>query len=295
LLHELAGEKAPVLEGDKPDDPAARTKWKDAWASWWKEHAAETDLGRLRADARPLLGYTLLCEVRGNEGRIAELGRDGKVRWEFNTNVNFPVDAQIVGGQRVLVAEYNGGRVTERDFTGKVLWEKKDLAQPVNAQRLANGNTFIATRGQLLEVDRAGKEIINITRPNDVHAAGKTHDGRVVCINDNGQCTLFDAKGTEIKSFSVQPISGFTSGLEVLPNNHLLIVQQQTQKIVEYDLTGKLVWEVKSPPGPITASRARNGNTLVATQDGGAYEIDRTGKVLWEHKDECRLWRTRRR
>jgi outer membrane protein assembly factor BamB len=83
--------------------------------------------------------------------------------------------------------------------------------------------------------------------------------------------------------------------LEVLPNNHLLIVQQQTQKIVEYDLTGKLVWEVKSPPGPITASRARNGNTLVATQDGGAYEIDRTGKVLWEHKDECRLWRTRRR
>jgi hypothetical protein len=59
-----------------------------------------------------------------------------------------PRDAQVLPGQRVLVAELN--RVTERDPRGKILWEKQ-LQQPLSVQRLRNGNFFITCPTQLIE------------------------------------------------------------------------------------------------------------------------------------------------
>jgi len=48
-------------------------------------------------------------------------------------------------GRPLLSAEHYGNRVTERDVhTSKVVWEYK-IPRPVVAQRLSNGNTFIAT------------------------------------------------------------------------------------------------------------------------------------------------------
>jgi HEAT repeat protein/outer membrane protein assembly factor BamB len=295
ILTELAGDKAPPLTGDKPNDPANRTKWKDAWAVWWKDHGAGVDLAKLQNDGRITLGYTVMCEIRANnQGRVVELGRDGKPRWQID-NVAFPVDVHMLPGQHVLIAEYNGGRVTERDLTGKVLWEKNNLNQPINCMRLNNGNTFITTRMALIEVDRNGKEVMTINRPGDVNSAGKMPDGRIALITQNGLCVIYDAKGTEQKSFSVQPIAGWTSGVDVLPNGRILIPQMPNQKVVEYDLTGKVVWEAKTPGSAISATRLRSGNTLVACQEGGVYELDRNGKVVWEYKDEGRRWRARRR
>src|SRR5258708_36232312 len=99
-----------------------------------------------------MLGYTLLVLVDGNgTGKVIEMGRDGKPRWQIE-NLQFPADAHVLGNNRVLITEYSGRHVSERDFKGNILWQRQNLpGMPVNAQRLANGNTFIATNTELLE------------------------------------------------------------------------------------------------------------------------------------------------
>ena len=58
----------------------------------------------------------------------------------------------------MLIAEY-GGRVTERNLKGEILWEKK-LDGAMQRQRLANSNTLILNPNMLREFDAAGKERI---------------------------------------------------------------------------------------------------------------------------------------
>src|SRR5262249_57273984 len=116
-------------------------RWRDAGASWWKDNGAKVELARADA-ARGYLGYTLVVEADGNgSGRVRELARDGKERWRIE-GLQYPVEAWVLPGNRILVAEYNGRRVSERDLKGNILWKKEGLpGNPTNAQRLATGNT----------------------------------------------------------------------------------------------------------------------------------------------------------
>ena len=104
------------------------------------------------------------------------MGPDGKPRWTL-TGLQGPSDAQVLANQHVLVAEQ--GRVTERDLSGNVLWKLEGI-QPLSVQRLANGNTFIPCNGLLVEVDRAGKDILRVpvrqgsSRPADCLTGGSS-------------------------------------------------------------------------------------------------------------------------
>ena len=71
----------------------------------------------------------------------------------------------MLGATRVLVAEYQGGRVTERDTKGDVKWEYACGGNPFAVQRLPNGNTFIAMQGRLIEVDRNKNEVWSYPAP----------------------------------------------------------------------------------------------------------------------------------
>src|SRR5262249_15278976 len=136
-------------------------------------------------------------------------------------------------GDRVLVAEHEGGRVTERNREGKVLWQHK-VDQPLMAQRLANGNTFIATPSHLLEVDRDGKEVSSIGAPGGtgIMKAQKLPNGDIACITlaDGGfggpaRFKRLDSKGEVLKGFDV---ALRTSGgrVDVLPNGHVLVPEK---------------------------------------------------------------------
>ena len=59
----------------------------------------------------------------------------------------------------MLIAERNSNRVTERDQTGKILWQHQSEAGAIAADRLPNGNTLITTWNQILEVTPAGKQV----------------------------------------------------------------------------------------------------------------------------------------
>src|SRR5205823_10474490 len=79
--------------------------------------------------------------------RLVALDRDGHSVWQIE-DLDHPIDFQVLPGDRVVIAEYYARRVTERDLTGKILWEVSNLPNsPMNVQRLANGNTFIALYG----------------------------------------------------------------------------------------------------------------------------------------------------
>ncbi len=294
ILAQLAGDKAPPAPAEETD--AARRKYRAAWAAWWKADGDKADLSRLTS-SQTLLGYTMIVLVDNNGlGRVVELGRDGKPRWEI-TGLLYPVDAYVLpGGGRVLVTEYNGRKVTERDLKGNVVWEKTNLpSQVVNAQRLANGNTFIACTNRLVEVDRTGKEVWTYARPgNDIAAAVRAPNGQTTVLTNN-TCLRLDAAGKEVKSFAMNAGGSWTSRLDLLPRGHVLLALTATNKVGEFDADGKMVWSTDAPQ-VTTATRLANGNTLVASHQGQrVYEINREGKTVWEHKDTLHPFRARRR
>ncbi len=280
ILRRLAGEQAPnVPLGDSAE---ARTACRKAWADWWQAHGSQVDLAKL-GEPPPVFGYTVVVLL--DTGRILELDRDNKVRWEIDGLI-FPLDFQFLPGNRVLVAENKGNRVTERDLKGQIVWEKS-VEAPLMAQRLPNGNTFIATNTQLIEVDQSGKEVFAYTPPgNDfIMKAQKLPNGEIACILAGPRFVRMDATGRELKSF---PVNLRTGGgrVEVLPNGHVLIPENAANRVVELDEDGKKVWEAPVQE-PIAAVRLANGNTLVTSMNQHrAIELDPKGKEVWQYQTD---------
>jgi HEAT repeat protein len=279
FLCQLAGEKAP----SHPEDTSeARKKCSADWAAWWKENSARIDLAKLSTPQSHLLGFTVICE--SNTGQILEIGRDGKRRWSFG-GVLFPVDAWVLPGNRVLVAECNGAKVTERDLKGTILWQRQGLnGSPVNVQRLPNGNTFIATNVSLLEVDRKGKDVMTINNVGPITAAYKAKNGHIIVVSQNGQCLRLDSTGKRLKSFNSGRIGGWTSGIDLLANGNILIAQPNSNKVVEFSPEGKIVMEFNAPQ-VTTATGLPNGNILAASSNTRqVIEIDRRGRTVWTYQ-----------
>jgi hypothetical protein len=278
VLRRLAGDQAPdVALGT---DSASRGRCRKAWADWWRDKGPKVDLARLSATPE-LLGYTLILLL--DAGEALEVDAKGRTRWHIH-GLQFPLDVQYIPGNRVLSAEYQGNRVTERNLKGEIVWEKH-IENPLVAQRLSNGNTFIATQGQLLEVDHSGKEVFSLSPPNgeQIVKAEKLRNGDIACVYFGGRFVRMDGTGREIHSF---PVDVRTSGgrLDVLPNGHVLVPEMATNKLREYDDQGKVVWEVEVQQ-PVAAVRLPNGNSLVTSlSQKRAVEIDRAGKVVWEYK-----------
>lgn len=288
FLRSLAADRAPPAP--QGDDETSRRQYARSWSLWWQDRGSKLDLDHLDLAPR-LLGYTLL--VLPNAGLVRELGADGKTRWEL-TGLLHPFDAQVLPNGRVLVAEYQGRRVTERNLKNDVVWEKK-VTWPISCQRLPNGHTFIATRNQLLEVDAAGKDVVTITRPaHDLLAAQKLSSGEIGCIVNSQRYLRLDSQGKELHHFAVGPVHGYVQ-FDALPGGSILVPQHISNKVVEYDAEGKVLWEAPAQ-FPYSAQRLPTGRTLVSSLNTNQIvEIDRQGRVVWERKLDQAPWRAKRR
>jgi hypothetical protein len=283
LLYRLAeGTTAPTAAVGS--DAASRRKCRDAWLTWWKANEGKVDLAKL--SQRPaLLGYTLLVML--DENRIIEVGPDQKIRWEIN-NLELPLDVQPLDNDHVLVAEYKAGRVTERNHKGDVLWQRRVFG-PLMAQRLRNGNTFIATDQQVFEVDRAGSEVYRFGLPpgERIMKAVKLDSGEIMCLTTESRVVRLNTSGKEVHSFAVNLNQKLFGGrLYVQPTGRVLVPHNAENKVIEYDAQGKVVWEA-NVDSPIAAVRLANGHTLVTSMAQlRAVELDRAGHEVWQYRAE---------
>jgi len=177
----------------------------------------------------------------------------GKATWKYPHSTR---DGWVLDTGNVLLAlstskTYPNGAVVEVDKDGKVVFEFKGTQAEVNTvQSLGDGKVMLTEAGEkprILEVDRAGKIIADVplqAQTKDIHLQ--------------------------------------TRMTRKLPSGNYLVPQLLDRVVREYDLKGKIVWEVKTPHMPFTAIRLPDGNTLIACTHGNLIiEVDKDGKEVW--------------
>jgi hypothetical protein len=283
FLGRIAGDKAP--SGGLTGDPADRARYREKWAEWWKANGRDIDLARVDlSDQERGLLVVEYSDPRRRQGRVLVLDRAGKVRREYD-NLQGPWDAQLQPNGNLLVVERNLQRVSERDASGKVLWQR-NYPGVFSCRRLRNGNLFVVCQQQLLEVDREGKAVF--THPyqlGSILAARKFRDGQIGYVGYNGGYVRLDANGKQVKTTQLPFVNFNLSGGEILPGDRVLVSVQNLGKVIEYDKDGKPVWEaaVQFPAGP---HRLGNGQTLVPSNGNTRItRLDPAGKVVAEMTD----------
>jgi HEAT repeat protein len=234
--------------------------------------------------------------------RLVALDGQGRTQWQIE-KLEYPIDFQLLAADRVLIAEYYGKRVTERDLKGNVVWEAANLpGAPINVQRLANGNTFIVLYNSLaqggtslVEMDRAGKTVTTITgasiddgggKGSYIRAAYKLANGEVRCLMstfpNGGTCCTLDAAGKQVKRYplTIPATVRYFGNIDVTPQGHVVVAQQSA--VEEYDPDGKLVW--RAVGGGNRATRLASGTTLLAAEASGVFELDAAGKTVWHYQ-----------
>jgi HEAT repeat protein len=290
LLSRIAGDRAPRLTLGR--DKETRRKAAAAWVALWQEYGPKADWGQLEL-GQP--GGAVVAELESNT--VWESGPGGKARWELE-DLQSPYDVQVLANGRILVAEYTGQRVTERDRQGKVHWEKA-IDSPVACRRGLKGNTFIATTRGVLEITSEGKEVFSFTVPqNDcpVYGACRLWENDTAYIGCQGGLLRLDL-GHKPLTAKKLPAEGEVSDVQGMPNGHLLVTlaRSKQSKVVEVDAQGKTLWEVKLPH-VTSATRLANGNVLAASsRDRRLVQVDAAGKVLWEKATAGRPVRVQRR
>lgn len=305
-LLRLAGDKAPAV--GLGNDPAGCKACRDAWHKWYTGEKT-IDMTKL-SEANVFLGYTLIVQHNnrigpggtGNVGEIFELDKEKNTRWKITLPAGYPVDAHVLAGSRVLVAEYQAHKVTERDLKGDVKWEYNCGGNPFSVQRLTNGNTFIAMQARLVEVDRNKNEVWSYQRPvQDIMRAKKLPTGEVVMITNNpnqgnAMYLRMDSRTKEIKkSFTITAVQMLFGSMEILPNGNIIVPHYNNQRVVEYNESGAQVGNPIQIAWPNSVVRLPNGNSLVTSYNQRqVYEFNGNQQV-WNYQTDGIVFVARRR
>jgi outer membrane protein assembly factor BamB len=245
------------------------------------------------ADAEHHNGMLLAVDMQA--GRILEINRNGRVRWQFS-GPQWPWDAVVCRNGNVFVAQHNNSQVSLWSRQGKELWQRP-CNMPFACQQLRNGNLFVVCRNHVVEYDVNGKEMSShqLGHLGWIVGGCKFPNGHIGLFTQQGQYIRLDAAGKQIKTYQVHFLGGVAMYAEVLAGDRV-VASLNLGRVAEYDSKGKAIWET-NVANPTFPHRLPNGHTLVA-QNGmnHLYELDRHGKVVSEKKDlEYRPWRIRRR
>ena len=307
ILVRLAGEKEPSVR--LGTDAVSRKQCSLAWKGWWDKNRANVNFDLLNKEDQRLGRLVVIHQspnrfvngklIRGGR-KIVEFDNGKQPRWEFVLENGNPVDVCGVGPRKILVAEYTG-RITERDLEGRILpWEKYVTVRgsnnnPCAVKRLENGNTFIASRNQFIEMDRTGKTVYTFNRNrNDICQAGKLENGNIAFVTNDGLLSFLNPRNNQmIRSLRIGQLVSYNGGLETLHNNHVLVPLYNENKVVEYNFQGKKVWEA-SVSRPTTVTRLPNGHTVVGSlYSNQVVELNRNGEAIWTHRCEGQVYQVR--
>ena len=292
FLFELAGANLPT---DLPASSSDRKKTKEAWLAWWSKNADKISLtksllGNLQAISN---GSTIISSLSNNQ--VLELDRNGKVRWTI-TGLSGPMDAQALSNGRILITEHHNMKITERSTKGDILWTKTVTSNPLSATRLRSGLTAITCRNMILEVDRSGKEILNLPRPqSDIMSAERLRDGSYLIATNQMTLLKIDRTGKESNIVRL-PLGVASHANDILQDGTVILPLTWHNKLQEIDSSGKVVLDM-TVNQPTAAVRLPNKNILIATQTvpPKLIEFDRTGKQISEKQALHPVFRIRTR
>ncbi len=272
----------------------SRAKAVRAWDKWLQDNQARIDLTNLN-DRESFLGLITVAEydsqVGGIQGQVWEGSRGGAKRVNF-TGVMGAMDAHTLPNGRILVAENNANRVTERDSKGNIVWTYQTPTNPICCQRLPNGNTFIASYNMVMEIRPDKTEVYRHTPGPQfyIFSAHKAKNGSIVAITAQGQIMELDAKTGQTKHTVQTNTLGNWCSVEMQPNGNYLVAAMSTNSVKEIDRKGTVVWE-KQFNGVFRASRLPNGNVLVASMNTREVaEMERSGNIRWRITTQGRPW-----
>jgi hypothetical protein len=210
------------------------------------------------------------------------------------------MDVRALPNGTILVANSDPegqAAVQELDKSGKVVWQTK-VRSAKAAQRLPNGNTFICTGTQLLEVDHAGTILATHTPGGDTLTdAVRLGNGNVLFINTRGVLKEITwPTRTEVRTLPLSdaPAQGTDwYRLKPQPGGRLLLASHSDGRVLEIDAAGKVVWEHRLQYA-YSATRLANGNVLIATGEScRLVEVERSGRVVHDQKVDSNLRRVR--
>jgi hypothetical protein len=276
----LAGDKAP--EPVPPSDLKAREKTRAAWEKWWKEAGPKVDLAKADLNAG-VRGMSVLgvMDIRTGMTKLIVADARGEKKFTVDPGVRNPTYASACRRDRVLVADVNGGRVVEMDRTGKGHWEMR-VTQPLYVSRLRDGRVFIASRRELLVLDRARNVSKRVTRAApDVASAHIFDDGTFGVLTTNGRVLRLDADGKEKASHNVgRFFSVFGLKAHFAADGGFVVPDYSGSMVRSYDRDGKIRWETRvTRPSSVTA--LPGGGYLVTQRlSNSTTELDKDGKMV---------------
>ena len=269
--------------------------------------AADSSPATSKPAAATIRGQLAGPVLVGGSGHVLILDAQGKVTWEHRTGLTH--DAWMLPNGNVLFAD--GATVTEVAPDHKVAFCYKAAEQhgggTYACQRLANGNTVIGenSTGRVLEVDSAGKIVFELqTSPSKT---GDHHNTRMVRKLENGNYLVCHSGSHILKEYSpdgkvVLEIKTPNLAFAAIrtPKNTTLV--STLNRLIEYDASGKVVWEFANSDIPgVTITNMTgmhllpSGNIAVgcyaAYRNGegtGLFEITRDRKLVWSYSNPGR-------
>jgi PQQ-like domain len=239
------------------------------------------------------------------KGRLAIIGTDGKVEWEF-TNKHDVHDLQMLENGNILT-HTSPTTTVEINPKKEIVWKYESKPKPgyhgkieVHAfQRLSDGSTMIAESGntRIIEVNAEGKIIKEIalnvknSHPHrDTRMVRKLNDGHyLVCHEGDGCVREYDGSGKVVWEYALDLAGRPGSdghgpeghGVEVygairLSDGNTLIAGGNNNRVIEVTPEKKIVWQVdqKDLPGitlawVTTLQALPNGNIIIGNCHAG--------------------------
>jgi outer membrane protein assembly factor BamB len=204
--------------------------------------------------------------------------------------------AQQTGKPRALfAADYQKKIAAVINADGSVAWEKS-IGDIHDCQPLPDGHWLFQTSfGNVIEIDGQGKEVWKYQAgktasggPIEIHAFRRLENG-LTMIAESGAARIIevdkDQKIVHSIPLKVPTPDAHRDTRLVRPTSkgNYLVAHEALGTVREYDRDGIVVWEYEVGSKIYSATRLKNGNTLIGTGDGHrVIEVNPEKKIVWE-------------
>ncbi len=181
---------------------------------------------------------------------------------------------------------------------GAIAWSYIDDASKgeiSDAVRMSNGDVLFAHQYGVTLISAGKKVLWHYDAPagTEVHTAQPIGTKYVVFIQNGDPAILRVveiATNRTVREFPLptgnpKSVHGHFRHARITPAGTILVAHMDLKKVAEYDAAGKEVWSY-AIESPWSASRLKNGHTLIATNKKLVVEVDAAGKTVWELKAE---------